>query len=123
MTESAQLGTAFDRQSSMSLPISSLSEKNWHPLPAVEIPRAPTVAPSGARSAALDDLLVRLGTELDRGERLVDRAAGGAVPSDDAAILIAIQAGIYRYTETVDLAAKMVDATANATRAALQSGS
>ena len=107
----------------MSSPISSLSERNWQPFAPDETSGTSSTASRGAESTPFDDLLNQLGAELDRGERLVDRATRGAVPTDDPATLIAIQAGIYRYTETVDLAAKLVDATATATRAALQSGS
>lgn len=38
----------------------------------------------------------------------------------DAGELIALQAGIYRYTEAVDLAAKLVDRSTSAVRTTLQ---
>jgi len=103
----------------MTLPI-SLAERYFVPTeqaPSLRQPAAPTPEPR----APFAELVGRLGTELDRGEHLVRHAAGG-VSVDDAAALIAIQAGIYRYTETVDLAAKLVDAATNATRTTLQSG-
>ncbi len=77
--------------------------------------------PNSATTPPFEQLLGHLGAELDRGERLVHRAAAG-VRVDDAAALIAIQAGIYRYTETVDLTAKLVDAGSHALRTMLQSG-
>ena len=66
--------------------------------------------------------LSTLGREIDRGEGLLRRALGGARhgglgPGD----LIALQAGIYRYSEAVDLAAKLVDRAGNAVRTTLQS--
>jgi hypothetical protein len=61
-----------------------------------------------------------LGREIDKGEKLVQRAlhGGGKLAAGD---LIALQAGIYRYSEAVDLAAKLVDRAGNAIRTTLQS--
>lgn len=59
--------------------------------------------------------------QLDRGERLMHGAVSGAGPTG-ARELIALQAGIYRYTELVDLTTKFVDRAANAVRTTLQSG-
>jgi hypothetical protein len=50
----------------------------------------------------------------------MSRALSGGGPLD-AGQLIALQAGIYRYSEAVDLAAKLVDRAANAVRTTLQS--
>jgi hypothetical protein len=63
---------------------------------------------------------VQLGKSIDRGEVLMNRALSGTAPLD-AGQLIALQAGIYRYSEAVDLAAKLVDRAANAVRTTLQS--
>src|SRR6187431_552936 len=55
-----------------------------------------------------------LGREIDVGEA---RAAGASQLRDyDTATLIALQVGIYRYTEAVDLASKIVDRATNAVR-------
>jgi hypothetical protein len=81
-------------------------------------------APGAGRAAAGDadfrSALGKLGREIDRGEKLVQRAlrGGGALGASE---LIALQAGIYRYTEAVDLAAKLVDRASNAVRTTLQS--
>jgi hypothetical protein len=71
--------------------------------------------PSGFQQA-----LGSLGREIDKGEKLVQRAlrGGGQLGAAD---LIALQAGIYRYSEAVDLAAKLVDRAGNAVRTTLQS--
>jgi hypothetical protein len=66
------------------------------------------------------EVLQQLGRSLDGGERLVQRALSGA-GGLDAGQLIALQAGIYRYTEAVDLAAKLVDRASTAVRTTLQS--
>jgi hypothetical protein len=63
-----------------------------------------------------------LGTAIDRGEELVGKAAIGHFEHMDAATLIAVQAGIYRYGEAVDLATKLVDRTTSAARTILEAG-
>jgi hypothetical protein len=63
-----------------------------------------------------------LGTAIDQGEELVGRAALGRFEHMDAATLIAVQAGIYRYSEAIDLATKLVDRTTSASRTILEAG-
>ena len=58
--------------------------------------------------------------EIDVGERQM--AAACQPRSYDTASLIALQVGIYRYTEAVDLASKIVDRATNAVRTVLQGG-
>jgi len=51
------------------------------------------------------------------------RAAGASqLRSYDTGTLIALQVGIYRYTEAVDLASKIVDRATNAVRTVVQGG-
>jgi hypothetical protein len=84
-------------------------------------------APSGPAEShegpsAFGKLLRGLGHELDRGEALAERAihggasAGGMSPE----ALIALQAGIYRYSEAVDLVTKLVDRATQAVKTTLQ---
>jgi len=63
----------------------------------------------------------RLGTEVDRGERVVHHALGGNPFANDAQGMIALQAGVYRYVEAVDLVSKLVDRATGAVRTTLQS--
>lgn len=56
--------------------------------------------------------LNRVGRAVDGGEALIASAAHGNLGGLDSAQLIALQAGIYRYTEAVDLVAKLVDRAA-----------
>lgn len=63
-----------------------------------------------------------LGQAIDGGEALVGRAEQAAYAPMDAGTLIALQAGIYRYSEAIDLAAKVVDRATGAVRTVLQSG-
>ena len=83
-------------------------------------------SPSATRSTPAEgrtfrSVLMMLGSQVDRGENSIDAALVGPATRDPAA-LIALQARIYRYTETIDLAAKLVDSTTSALRTTLQSG-
>ncbi len=86
---------------------------------------APVGPESPVSSAAGSDgrfsaLLARLGEAVDAGEALVDRATAGPAVSDPGT-LIALQVGIYRYAETIELAAKAVEGASGAVRTTLQS--
>ena len=74
---------------------------------------APTAKPSGASFAKA---LKGIGGAVDRGEALITGAARGNLGGLDSAQLIALQAGIYRYSEAVDLVAKLVDRASNAVK-------
>lgn len=87
--------------------------------------RSPSQAPPLTQAAApassvFSNALRGLGHEIDVGERQVASAA--QLRSYDTASLIALQTGIYRYTEAVDLASKIVDRATNAVRTVLQGG-
>lgn len=86
------------------------------PEPRVESPRAPRAA----EDSSFTKMLRNLGREIDRGEAMSARAMrGGAQLS--ASELLALQAGIYRYSEAVELATKLVDRATGAVRTTLQS--
>lgn len=57
-----------------------------------------------------------IGGAVDRCEALIASASGGNLGGLDSAQLIALQAGIYRYSEAVDLVAKLVDRAASAVK-------
>jgi hypothetical protein len=61
-----------------------------------------------------------LGREIDVGEAQVKSAS--QLHDYDTATLIALQAGIYRYTEAVDLASKIVDRATSAVHTVLSTG-
>lgn len=67
-------------------------------------------------------ILRGLGREVDRGERVVRGAiaAGGAGAELGTGQLLALQAGVYRYSEAVDLSAKLVDRATNGVRTVVQ---
>jgi len=64
-------------------------------------------------------ILKGLGNEVERGERLV----GAAMHSGrdlGAQELLVLQAGVYRYSEAVDLSAKLVDRAATGVKTIIQ---
>ena len=76
------------------------------------------LAPTAGRSEAGTFLKAfhGLGHEVDGGEALIARAANGNMGGLDSGQLIALQAGIYRYSEAVDLVGKLVDRAATAVK-------
>lgn len=85
-----------------------------------ELSGSPVVAAEPSRPSAFARALSGLGEDLDQGEALLASVASGVSGRLGPAELIALQAGIYRYTEAVDLAAKLVDRAASAVRTTLQ---
>lgn len=77
---------------------------------------APAVPAAAATGPSFSDALRGIGSAVDRGEGLIARAAHGGLGGLDSAQLIALQAGIYRYSEAVDLVAKLVDRASTAVR-------
>ena len=67
-------------------------------------------------------LLQSLGREVHQGESLVRSALGAARSGRalDAGDLIALQAGVYRYGEAVDLASRLIDRATSAVKTVLQ---
>lgn len=106
------------------MPLSS--ERVVAPPPSVANTAVPTPR-EGARSAEASprfaELLHGLARRVDAGEGLVRRAVGGELGGLDAPALIAVQAGIYHYTEAIELAGKLIDRTTGAVRTVLQPGS
>jgi hypothetical protein len=94
---------------------------DYLPVP-VEDSSGPVEPAAGAQSSRLDaaasfaEALRGLGSAVDRGEAVIARATHGSLAGLDSAQLIALQAGIYRYSEAVDLVAKLVDRASSAVR-------
>jgi len=91
------------------------------------VPDADSAAPAPAPSAAdapsgFARVLRGIGSELDRGEALSERAirGGSAAAHLSPEQLLALQAGIYRYSEAVDLVTKLVDRGTQAVKTTLQ---
>jgi hypothetical protein len=77
--------------------------------------------PAARSESSFERLLRGLGRQIEEGERAV-RTAQNAYANLDAAELIALQAGIYRYGEAIDLASKLVDRATSGVRTVLQAG-
>ena len=88
-----------------------------------ETPAEAEAGGAGAADSALGEAMRDAARGIDRGQRMVDsviRAArSGRVFSQEE--LIAIQAGVYRYTQELELASKLVDKATGAVRQTLQS--
>jgi hypothetical protein len=98
------------------MPIESLSVS---PPPPVAIPSVAPAAHPPASSFAT--LLAGLGREVHQGESLVRSAMGaGAAGALDPADLLALQAGVYRYGQAVDLASRLVDRATTAVKTVIQ---
>lgn len=65
-------------------------------------------------------VLQNLGREVDQGEKVVRRAVSGGGKDLGPGELLALQAGVYRYSEAVDLSAKLVDRASNGVKTVLQ---
>jgi hypothetical protein len=63
-----------------------------------------------------------IGNELNRGERIMATAVGSMQRGGDysPAQLIALQAGVYRYSEAIDLASRVVDHATSGVKTILQ---
>lgn len=93
------------------------------PTPSVEPgPAAATTTarPKSDSGEAFKTVLEGFGKELDRGQRLMHHATRGGTGMAPEQLL-ALQAGVYRYTEVVDLTTKLVDRTCNGLKTTLQS--
>lgn len=94
------------------------------PPPQVHAPE-PRSTESPPAAASSDDapspfarILRGLGREVDRGEHMVRNALhGGDLGPGE---LLALQAGVYRYSEAVDLSAKLVDRATNGVKTVIQ---
>lgn len=93
------------------------------PVAAPTAPRAHAAStkapPPDGEPSPFARVLSRLGHEVDSGERVVNAAMKGQNVHDPAALL-ALQAGIYKYVEAVDLTSKLVDRATSAVKTVLQ---
>lgn len=78
--------------------------------------------PSASGPSPFARVLRGLATEIDQGERRMRRAVSAGGLDLGPGELLALQAGVYRYSEAVDLAAKLVDKTTNGIRTVVQGG-
>ena len=96
------------------VPIESLAAS---PPPVAPAPPASAPPPSSSFAA----LLAGLGREVHRGESLLRSAMGaGSAGALDPADLLALQAGVYRYGQAVDLVSRLVDRATTAVKTVVQ---
>jgi hypothetical protein len=65
-------------------------------------------------------ILRSLGREVDHGEKVMRRAVEGGGRELGPGELLALQAGVYRYSEAVDLSAKLIDRATSGVKTVLQ---
>lgn len=85
-------------------------------VPIAAVPPRGRAGPAPPDFAPFARALRGLGGAIDRGEALIVQATRGNLGGLDSAQLIALQAGIYRYSEAVDLLAKLTDRASTAVR-------
>jgi hypothetical protein len=88
--------------------------------PGIPAAGAPTPGSEPAPEGGFARAVRGLGHQIDVGE--VQAEAASHLRSYDTSTLIALQVGIYRYTEAVDLASKIVDRATSAVKTVLQGG-
>lgn len=88
--------------------------------PSTIAPDAQPTPPSASAKTSFKDVLARLGERMDSGEASVQGVMQAAPKMGPAGQLLALQAGVYQYTETFEVAAKMVDKGTNAIKTTLQ---
>ena len=71
-------------------------------------------------ASAFARILNGLGREVDRGEKVVRRAIDGGGKDLGPGELLALQAGVYRYSEAVDLSAKLIDRATSGVKTVIQ---
>jgi hypothetical protein len=88
------------------------------PVAAPEIKPTPEAKPT-TEPSPFSKLVASLGREVNQGEQTMSRVlhGGGDVGPQE---LLALQAGVYRYSEAVDLAAKLVDRASNGVKTIVQ---
>lgn len=103
-------------------PIRELSRATFTPTPHPTPEAHRPVAATQEAPSAFARLVRGLSGEADRGEASVRRvldAGRRGVPLDPTSLL-ALQAGIYRYGETMDLAARLVDKASSGVKTVVQ---
>ena len=88
---------------------------------APEVKAAPTQTAPGERSP-FQRLVEGLGKEINSGEHMMRGALGAGGKDLGPSDLLALQAGVYRYSEAVDLASKLIDRTSSGVKTIISGG-
>jgi hypothetical protein len=103
----------------------SASDSAARALTATEPPSPPpSPAAQGQPSSPFAQVLGGLGREINRGEATMRTALESIGRGADLgpAQLIALQAGVYRYSEAIDLASRLVDRATSGVKTIVQGG-
>lgn len=76
--------------------------------------------PTGSEVGAFSKVFHGLASNLEQGERTIERVRHGGSTELGATELLALQAEVYRYSEAVDLSAKLIDRATNGVKTVLQ---
>lgn len=103
----------------MSIP--AVREARLTPPPVATTVASPSFSPSSSTPSPFARLVRGLGHEVQASETMVHQAiasarGGGLEPAE----LIALQAGVYRYSEAVDSASRLVENATNALKTVIQ---
>jgi hypothetical protein len=77
-------------------------------------------AESTAGASPFARILHGLGSEVDKGEKMVRKATSSGGQDLGPSELLALQAGVYRYSEAVDLSAKLIDRATSGVKTVIQ---
>ncbi len=83
-------------------------------------PEEPRAREPGDPPSPFAKILHGLGKEVDRGETMMRTAIGSGGKDLGTSELLALQAGVYRYSEAVDLSAKLVDRASSGVKTVIQ---
>lgn len=102
-----------------------IGENGFRELPAASdggtaTSRTPAAAGGDEGPSPFARILRSLGREVDHGEKVVRRAVDGGNKDLSSGELLALQAGVYRYSEAVDLSAKLIDRATSGVKTVLQ---
>ncbi len=105
--------------------IGSLGEAAPKVAPAkISVPDASVgrVKDSTTERSPFQKLVDGLGKEINSGERTIKAALDARGGSMEPGELLALQAGVYRYGEVVDLASKLIDRTSSGVKTIINGG-
>ena len=101
--------------------IDGMHDGHFLPSPPVEHKKAEKKEkPPDEPPSAFARIVHGLGREVDRGEAMVRTAIGSGGKDFGPGELLALQAGVYRYSEAVDLSAKLVDRASSGVKTVIQ---
>ncbi len=86
------------------------------------IPSQPPAKAASPPEKSFTTVLAGALSEVQQGERLMKRVTAGVGKDVSAGDLLALQAGVYRYVEVVDLTSKLVDRVAQGAKQLVQGG-